>query len=252
MADAAMMGTDEKRVNLREEIMPQTPHVEHHFTAGETVRDIVIGMSDGLTVPFALAAGLSGAVSSTTIIITAGLAEIAAGSIAMGLGGYLAARSDAEHYASERLREQQEIKEKTDAEKAEVMEVFTSYGLTEVESAPIVEALSKRPQAWIDFMMRFELGLEAPDPKRAFTSALTIAGSYIVGGLIPLSPYFFFSPASKALFISIIATLLALLVFGYIKGQFTGTRPFRSALQTALIGGVAAAAAFLIARFISR
>ena len=179
--------------------MPQTPHIEHHFTAGETVRDIVIGMSDGLTVPFALAAGLSGAVSSTAIIITAGLAEIAAGSIAMGLGGYLAARSDAEHYASERLREQQEIKEKTEAEKAEVMDVFTSYGLTEVESAPIVEALSKRPQAWIDFMMRFELGLEEPDPKRALTSALTIAGSYIVGGLIPLSPYFFFSPATKAL-----------------------------------------------------
>ncbi len=252
MADAAKMGTEKKRVNLREEIMPQTPHVEHHFTAGETVRDIVIGMSDGLTVPFALAAGLSGAVSSTTIIITAGLAEIAAGSIAMGLGGYLAARSDAEHYASERLREQQEIKEKTEAEKAEVMEVFTSYGLTEVESAPIVEALSKRPQVWIDFMMRFELGLEAPDPKRAFTSALTIAGSYIVGGLIPLSPYFFFSPATKALYISVIATLLALLVFGYIKGQFTGTRPFRSALQTALIGGIAAAAAFLIARLISR
>ena len=126
--------------------MPQTPHIEHHFTAGETVRDIVIGMSDGLTVPFALAAGLSGAVSSTTIIITAGLAEIAAGSIAMGLGGYLAARSDAEHYASERLREQQEIKEKTEAEKAEVIGVFTSYGLTEAESAPIVEALSKRPR----------------------------------------------------------------------------------------------------------
>ena len=232
--------------------MPQTPHIEHHFTAGETVRDIVIGMSDGLTVPFALAAGLSGAVSSTTIIITAGLAEIAAGSIAMGLGGYLAARSDAEHYASERLREQQEIKEKTDAEKAEVMEVFTSYGLTEAESAPIVEALSKRPRAWIDFMMRFELGLEEPDPKRALTSALTIAGAYIVGGLIPLSPYFFFTPATKALLISVMATLLALLVFGYIKGRFTGTRPFRSALQTAFIGGLAAAAAFLIARLISR
>ena len=232
--------------------MPQTPHIEHHFTAGETVRDIVIGMSDGLTVPFALAAGLSGAVSSTTIIITAGLAEIAAGSIAMGLGGYLAARSDAEHYASERLREQQEIKEKTDAEKAEVMEVFTSYGLTEAESAPIVEALSKRPKAWIDFMMRFELGLEEPDPKRALTSALTIAGAYIVGGLIPLSPYFFFTPATKALLISVMATLLALLVFGSIKGRFTGTRPFRSALQTALIGGLAAAAAFLIARLISR
>ena len=232
--------------------MPQTPHVERHFTAGETVRDIVIGMSDGLTVPFALAAGLSGAVSSTTIIITAGLAEIAAGSIAMGLGGYLAARSDAEHYDSERIREQQEIKEKAEAEKAEVRDVFVSYGLTEVESAPIVEALSKRPDAWIDFMMRFELGLEKPEPKRALTSALTIAASYIVGGLIPLSPYFFFSPASTALLISVIATLFALLIFGYIKGRFTGARPFRSALQTALIGGLAAAAAFLIARLISR
>src|ERR1700716_3990998 len=105
------MGTEEKIVSLREEGMPQTPHIEHNFTAGETVRDIVIGMSDGLTVPFALAAGLSGAVSSTTIIITAGLAEIAAGSIAMGLGGYLAARSDAEHYASERLREQKEVRD---------------------------------------------------------------------------------------------------------------------------------------------
>jgi len=232
--------------------MPQTPHIEHHFTAGETVRDIVIGMSDGLTVPFALAAGLSGAVSSNRIILTAGLAEIAAGSIAMGLGGYLAARSDAEHYASERIREQQEIKEKTEAEKAEVMEVFTSYGLTEVESSPIVEALSKRPQAWIDFMMRFELGLEEPDPKRALTSALTIAASYIVGGLIPLSPYFFVTPITNALIVSVIATLLALLVFGYIKGRFTGTKPFRSAIQTALIGGLAAGAAFLIARLISR
>ncbi|HLJ32872.1 MAG TPA: VIT1/CCC1 transporter family protein [Ktedonobacteraceae bacterium] len=232
--------------------MPQTPHIERHFTAGETVRDIVIGMSDGLTVPFALAAGLSGAVSSTTIIITAGLAEIAAGSIAMGLGGYLAARSDAEHYASERLREQQEIQEKTGAEKAEVMDVFTSYGLSEAESTPIVEALSRRPDAWIDFMMRFELGLEKPDPKRALTSALTIAASYVVGGLIPLSPYFFLAPVSTALLFSVMATLLALLLFGYVKGRFTGARPLRSALQTALIGGLAAAAAFLIARLISR
>lgn len=232
--------------------MPQTPHIEQHFTAGDTVRDIVIGMSDGLTVPFALAAGLSGAVSSTSIIITAGLAEIAAGSIAMGLGGYLAARSDAEHYASERIREQQEVKDMAEAEKAEVMDVFISYGLSEVASAPIVEALSKRPKAWVDFMMRFELGLEEPDPKRALTSALTIAGSYIVGGLIPLSPYFFFSPVTKALYISVVLTLLALFVFGYIKGQFTGTRPLRSAIQTALIGGLAATAAFLIARLISR
>ena len=239
-------------MSLKENVMPQTPHIERHFTAGEAVRDIVIGMSDGLTVPFALAAGLSGAVSSTTIIITAGLAEIAAGSIAMGLGGYLAARSDAEHYASERLREQQEIKEKTGAEKAEVMDVFTSYGLSEEESTPIVEALSKRPDAWIDFMMRFELGLEKPDPKRALTSALTIAASYVVGGLIPLSPYFFLSPVTTALLFSVIATLLALLLFGYVKGRFTGAKPLRSALQTALIGGLAAAAAFLIARLISR
>lgn len=232
--------------------MPQTPHIEKHFTSGETIRDIVIGMSDGLTVPFALAAGLSGAVSSTAIIITAGLAEIAAGSIAMGLGGYLAARSDAEHYVSERKREELEVIEKTEAEKEEVREVFTSYGLTDEQSEPIVEALSKRPQAWVDFMMRFELGLEAPDPKRALTSALTIAVSYIVGGLIPLSPYILLHVASTALMTSVILTLLALLIFGYIKGRFTGTSPIRSGLQTALIGGLAAAAAFLIARLITR
>lgn len=231
--------------------MPQTPHVEQHFTAGATVRDIVIGMSDGLTVPFALAAGLSGAVVTTSIIVTAGLAEIAAGSIAMGLGGYLAARSDAEHYATERVREQREVIEKPAVEKAEVQEVFESYGLTAAESAPIVEALSQRPEAWIDFMMRFELGLEAPDPKRALTSALTIAGSYVVGGLIPLSPYMLFNNSQLSLIISVVATLIALTLFGYIKGRFTGTQPVRSALQTALIGGLAATAAFIIARLIS-
>lgn len=231
--------------------MPQTPHIEQHFTAGETVRDIVIGMSDGLTVPFALAAGLTGAVSSSNVIIIAGLAEIAAGSIAMGLGGFLAARGDMEHYISERKREELEIKEKTQAEKEEVMNVLKTYGLTQEESTPIVEALSKRPKAWIDFMMRFELGLEEPDPKRALTSALTIAVSYIVGGLIPLSPYIFIPVARNALVVSVIATLLALLIFGYIKGFFTGTNPIRSGLQTALIGGLAAGAAFLIARAIS-
>jgi vacuolar iron transporter family protein len=231
--------------------MPQTPHVEQHFTAGETIRDIVIGMSDGLTVPFALAAGLSGAVSSTAIIVTAGLAEIAAGSIAMGLGGYLAARSDAEHYASERRREQLEVKEKTEAEKEEVRAIFMSYGLTAEQGTPIVEALSKRPDAWVDFMMRFELGLEEPDPKRALTSAVTIALSYIVGGLIPLSPYILLPVARNALLTSVVVTLLALLIFGYIKGRFTGARPVRSGLQTALIGGLAAGAAFLIARAIS-
>lgn len=230
--------------------MPQTPHIEHHFTASDTVRDIVIGMSDGLTVPFALAAGLSGAVDSTRIIITAGLAEIAAGSIAMGLGGYLAARSDAEHYASERRREKREIVELHEAEIAEVENVFRSYGLSDEESARTAQSLSTRPTAWVDFMMRFELGLEAPDPKRALTSALTIAGSYIAGGFIPLSPYIVLARAHDALIVSVVVTLLALLVFGYVKGHFTGAVPSRSALQTMLIGGIAAAAAFTIARLI--
>jgi VIT1/CCC1 family predicted Fe2+/Mn2+ transporter len=237
--------------------MPQTPHVERHFTAGETVRDIVIGMSDGLTVPFALAAGLTGAINNAGIIVTAGLAEIAAGSIAMGLGGYLAARSDAEHYAKEREREKREVKEIPEEEKREVAEVFHSYGLTKKESEPIVEALSQNKKKWVDFMMRFELGLEKPDPKRAFTSAFTIAFAYIAGGLIPLAPYIFaayvqpMDVRKTALLFSVAVTLLALFVFGFIKGRYTGTRPMRSALQTALIGSVAAGAAFLIARAIS-
>lgn len=231
--------------------MPQTPHTEKHFTAGEAVRDVVIGMSDGLTVPFALAAGLTGAVSSTHIIITAGLAEIAAGSIAMGLGGYLAARSDAEHYASERRREETEIVTMPDAEAREVVDIFRGYGLTAEESATVVAALRRRPQDWVDFMMRFELGLEKPEPGRALRSALTIAGAYVVGGMIPLSAYLIFADAHQALNVSVVVTLVALGVFGAIKGQFTGVSPLRSALQTALIGGLAAAAAFGIARAIS-
>jgi len=231
--------------------MPVTPHVERHFTSGDTVRDIVIGMSDGLTVPFALAAGLSGAVLSTSIVITAGLAEIAAGSIAMGLGGYLAARSDAEHYASERRRELTEVREIPDAEAKEVSDVFVSYGVSAEAAAPVVAALKARPESWVDFMMRFELGLEAPDPKRALVSAVTIAGAYIAGGLIPLAPYFIFATATRALTISVAFTLLALFAFGYIKGHFTGARPFWSALQTTLVGGLAAAAAFGIARLVS-
>jgi VIT1/CCC1 family predicted Fe2+/Mn2+ transporter len=231
--------------------MPQTPHIERHFTAGDVVRDIVIGMSDGLTVPFALAAGLTGAIAQTGIIVTAGLAEIAAGSIAMGLGGYLAARSDAEHYQSERERELREVAEIPHEEMREVAEVFEGYGLTPEETRPIVEALRKRPQHWIDFMMRFELGLEKPNPKRAIISALTIAGAYIAGGLVPLSPYFLAPTAAVALYFSIGMTLAALFIFGFIKGRFTGMKPLRSALQTALIGSVAAGAAFLIARAIS-
>jgi vacuolar iron transporter family protein len=231
--------------------MPQTPHIERHFTASEVVRDVVIGMSDGLTVPFALAAGLTGAISSTSIIVTAGLAEIAAGSIAMGLGGYLAAKSDAEHYTKEREREKREVAEIPHEEMREVAEVFQSYGLTEAETWPIVQALRKQPQQWVDFMMRFELGLEKPDPKRAMTSAFTIGGAYVAGGFIPLAPYIFTNTASTALLYSIAVTLLALLIFGFVKGRFTGMRPMRSALQTALIGSAAAGAAFLIAKLIS-
>ncbi len=208
-------------------------------------------MSDGLTVPFALAAGLSGAVDSTAIIVTAGLAEIAAGSIAMGLGGYLAARSDAEHYEKERLREVEEIEEKPAAEMLEVGQVLQSYGLTPQEAAPVVRALASRPRAWIDFMMRFELGLERPDPRRALRSAMTIGGAYAAGGIIPLAPYMLASSTRIAQIISIIVTLLALSVFGYVKGRFTGTRPIRGALQTVLVGGVAAGAAYAIARAIS-
>jgi VIT1/CCC1 family predicted Fe2+/Mn2+ transporter len=217
--------------------MPQTPHIERHFTGSETVKDIVIGMADGLTVPFALAAGLSGAIETTSIIVTAGLAEIAAGSIAMGLRGYMAAKSDAEHYDSERAREVVEVSEKAEIEASEVAEVFRSYGLTTEESTLIVDALRKRPQAWVDFMMRFELGLEKPNPRRALISAATIAGAYIAGGFIPLGPYVVLSSARNALTVSAVTTLIALGAFGYIKSRFTGAPPVRSAIQTVFIGG---------------
>jgi vacuolar iron transporter family protein len=226
-------------------------HAERHFTGGEFVRDAVIGMADGLTVPFALAPGLSGAIDSMTIIVTAGVAEIAAGSIAMGLGGYLAARSQAEHYASERGREQTEVRDKPSEEMEEITEIFAQYGIKPEESAPVVNALRRRPQAWIDFMMRFELGLERPEPRRALISALTIGGAYVVGGLIPLAPYMTMASASGALAVSVIVTLIALAVFGYVKGRFTGLKPVRSALQTVLIGGLAAGAAFGLARLLS-
>jgi VIT1/CCC1 family predicted Fe2+/Mn2+ transporter len=231
--------------------MAITPHIEKHFTAGNFVRDVVIGMADGLTVPFALAAGLSGASQDTRVIVIGGLAEIAAGSIAMGLGGYLAARGDAEHYEQEREREEREVREIPEEEKAEVSRVFHAYGMTPEQSVPVVEALSQHPKAWVDFMMRFELGLEEPDPKRAVTSAATIAGAYIAGGFIPLSPYIALSSAARGLELSAAVTLVALGIFGYIKGRFTGTQPLRSASQTVVIGGLAAAAAFVLAKLIA-
>jgi VIT1/CCC1 family predicted Fe2+/Mn2+ transporter len=231
--------------------MARIIHAEKHFTSSNFVRDMVIGMSDGLTVPFALAAGLSGAIANTRFIVIGGLAEIAAGSIAMGLGGYLAARGDAEHYEQEKAREYREIKEIPEEEKAEVSRVFQNYGLPAEESARVSEALSQHPDAWVDFMMRFELGLEEPDPKRAVTSAGTIAGAYVLGGMIPLSPYVVLGSATRGLMFSAIVTLAALGVFGYIKGKFTGERAWRSAFQTVVIGGVAAAVAFALAKLIA-
>ena len=227
--------------------MPATPHVERHFLGSETVRDVVIGMADGLTVPFALAAGLSAAVTSTQIIVTAGLAEIAAGAIAMGLGGYLAARTDQEHFASEERREAWEVDNMREAEVAEVRDIFSTYGLTGDALDSVVTALSADKKRWVDFMMRFELGLEKPDPKRAPISAATIAVSYLVGGLVPLVPYMISGDLRTALLYSIVCTGVALIVFGGVKGKLTGISVVKSGFQTLLVGGLAASAAFYLA-----
>lgn len=227
--------------------MPATPHIEKHFTSSESVRDVVIGMADGLTVPFALAAGLSAAVANTDVIVTAGLAEVVAGAIAMGLGGYLAARTDAEHYAAEEQREHHEIDLLREREIGEVEQIFREYGLEGDALKSVVGAVASNRQRWVDFMMRFELGLERPDPKRAPISAVTIGGSYVVGGLIPLVPYMFTKDIGTALQISVAATGVALLCFGAVKGHFTGVNKIKSALQTLLVGGLAAGAAYWLA-----
>jgi vacuolar iron transporter family protein len=225
--------------------------MEEHFQSSEKVRDFVIGMSDGLTVPFALAAGLSGAVSSTDIVITAGLAEIAAGSIAMGLGGYLAGRTEIEHYEAEEKREYDEIVHKHEIEIAETKEIFAEYGVSEELQEKIAREMAKRPKQWVDFMMRFELGLEKPDKNRAQQSAFIIAVSYIIGGLIPLSAYFFTATAQNGLIYSSIITLICLVVFGLVKSKLTGQPLLKGALRVTLIGAAAAAAAFAIAKAIA-
>ena len=223
-------------------------HQEEHFTASDTIKDIVIGMSDGLTVPFALAAGLCSVVSSTHLVLTAGFAEIAAGSIAMGLGGYLAAKGDAEHYVNERVREQREVEVVPKVEEQEIYDLLAEYGVNEHDGKPFMDALKKDPEKWVDFMMRFELGLEKPDPKRSYISAGTIGASYIVGGFIPLLPYFFTATTLLGLYYSAGVTLVSLLIFGYFKSRFTTDRPILGAIETALIGGCAATAAFFIAK----
>jgi VIT1/CCC1 family predicted Fe2+/Mn2+ transporter len=224
---------------------------EKHFQSSQKVRDFVIGMSDGLTVPFALAAGLSGAVDDTGIVITAGLAEIAAGSIAMGLGGYLAGRTEIEHYDSEEHREYEEIEKLHEVEIKETKEIFAEYGLNEEMQESIAREMAKNPKKWVDFMMRFELGLERPDKNRALQSAVVIGVSYIIGGLIPLSAYFFTETTSDGLIYSSIITLICLIVFGLVKSKLTGQPLFKGTMRVALVGALAAAAAFGIATLIA-
>lgn len=228
----------------------ESVHAEQHFMASDTVRDVVIGMSDGLTVPFAIAAGMSGASVASHVVIIAGLAEIAAGSISMGLGGYLSGRTDIEHYQTERQREVRETQEVPEKEKQEVTEILGNFGLSAGQIPPVVKAISKNRKRWVEFMMRFELGLEKPDPRRALQSALTIGLSYALSGFIPLSPYVLTTRVQTALYYSAGVTLLALLAFGYIKGRVMGVSAWRSALQTVTVGGLAAAAAFGIAQVI--
>lgn len=225
-------------------------HTEEHLTSSEFITDIVIGMSDGLTVPFALAAGLSGAVSSNGIIITAGIAEIVAGSIAMGLGGYLAGKTEIDHYQSELRREYDEVERVPEKEKEEVKLVFADYGLSEYAQNTIVEELAKNKPHWVNFMMKFELGLEEPHANRARNSAATIGISYMIGGLLPLSAYFFTSHPQQGLLLSTIFTTLCLFVFGYFKSRITGQPPVWGALKVTMVGLVAAACAFGIARLV--
>ncbi|KAI5573621.1 hypothetical protein BDE02_10G091800 [Populus trichocarpa] len=241
MAENGYADLEKQKLFLKE-------HEEKHFMSSEIVRDIIIGVSDGLTVPFALAAGLSGANVTSSIILIAGIAEVAAGAISMGLGGYLAAESEADHYTRELKREQEEIISVPDTEAAECGEILSQYGIEPHEYEPVVNALRRNPQHWLDFMMKFELGLEKPDPMRALQSALTIAISYIAGGLVPLAPYMVIPLAKEAVVASVIITIVALLIFGFVKGYFTGNNPFKNAIQTAFIGAMASAAAYCMAK----
>ncbi len=223
---------------------------EEHLKSSEFITDMVIGMSDGLTVPFALAAGLSGAVDSNAIVITAGIAEIVAGCIAMGLGGYLAGKTEQEHYESELRREYFEVDNYHQKEIDEVKEIFADYGIDEAGQTLLANQLSKDKKKWVDFMMKFELGLEEPHPKRARNSALTIGIAYFVGGLLPLSAYFFTETPKEGLVVSAIITTVCLFIFGYFKSKVTGQPPIKGALKVTAIGLVAAAAAFGIAKLV--
>ena len=227
-------------------------HSEQHFQQSDLVRDVVIGMADGLTVPFALAAGLTGVVNSNEIIITAGIAEIAAGSIAMGLGGYLAGKTEIEHYDSELRREYHEVEHFYEKEKEEVREVFAAYGLSPATQNLVADEIAEDKDKWVHFMMKYELGLDQPDARRARNSALNIGLAYVVGGIVPLSAYFFTNIPFEGLLYSSVITVLCLMVFGYFKAKFTGQRPLSGAIKITGIGVIAAAAAFGIATLISQ
>src|SRR4051812_46408257 len=225
-------------------------HHEEHLESSALLTDIVIGMSDGLTVPFALAAGLSGAIESTGLIVIAGLAEIAAGSIAMGLGGYLAGKTEIDHYNAELKREYDEVERLPHKEREEVKEFFAGIGLSAELQEQAVDEISKDKEQWVDFMMKYELGLDKPDPGRARKSAFNIGVSYVVGGLIPLTPYFFVRTARTGLEISAVITIICLFIFGYLKSRTTGVNPIAGAIRVTLIGALAAGCAFAIARLI--
>lgn len=226
-------------------------HHETHFRQPDFVKDVVIGMSDGLTVPFALAAGLSGVLQSNALIITGGFAEICAGSIAMGLGGYLAGRTEIEHYRNELKREYREIETRYEDEKQEVRDVFAGYGLSKKSQDMIADELAKDHTKWVEFMMRFELGLEKPDEKRAGKSALNIGLAYVIGGIIPLLAYFFTEKPEQGLFFSTIITLICLFFFGFLKSRVTGHPPLVGALRITFIGALAGGSAYLLAKLVA-
>ncbi len=246
-----MENTDDRMEAMNQHPSESYAHNEEHLGSSAFITDIVIGMSDGLTVPFALAAGLSGAVHSNAVVITAGIAEIVAGSIAMGLGGYLAGKTEQEHYQAELHREYDEVENLPEVEKSEVRVIFEEYGLNRATQDIIADELAKDKVKWVDFMMKYELGLEKPDVNRARNSAATIGISYIVGGLIPLSAYFFTSTPVTGLLFSAILTVICLFTFGYFKSKVTGQPPVQGAIKVTLIGIIAAAAAFLIAKTVN-
>jgi len=226
-------------------------HTEEHTHEGVSVRDVILGVSDGLTVPFALAAGLSGAVESNFIVFLAGVAEMLAGGIAMGLGGYLSEKSHAEIYRKELAREQYEVQRVPEQEKREVRDIWKSRGYDGEELEQLVEAIIKDRRRWVDFMMREELGMIEPAVGAALKTSLTIGVSYVAGALVPLFPFILPLTIPQALLMSSATTLTTLFLVGIFKARYTGGLWWRSGLETLLIGAAAAGAAYVLVRLLS-